>query len=157
MRPLLTLYLIFIASCASYSQELIGSTGDHLTSPNGTLSWSIGEISTATFTNSSEYLTQGFHQVDRRFVNIEELLGSEIKVYPSPFESDIIIDFPEINEKMNLYIFSYSGQLVYELRNFNTFSGSLSVDLSSLSRGGYLLEIKSLTSETQFFRRIIKN
>jgi gliding motility-associated-like protein len=46
----------------SFSLEVIGSEGTFLTSANGSISWTIGEVVTDTYFSTTNILTQGFHQ-----------------------------------------------------------------------------------------------
>lgn len=49
----------------SFSQYVIGSAGTFATSPQGSMSWTIGEVVIETYSSSSNhFLTQGFHQPD---------------------------------------------------------------------------------------------
>ena len=54
---------------ATFSQEkhleVIGSAGTYFNSSFGSISWTIGEVCVETYGNSSQFLTQGFHQSEQ--------------------------------------------------------------------------------------------
>lgn len=59
----ITYLLIPAFLCAqSVSPEVISSSGDYFEGSNGSLSWTLGEIATETFSNGNNILTQGFQQ-----------------------------------------------------------------------------------------------
>lgn len=43
-------------------REVVASSGDYFAGPNSSISWTVGEIATETFTNGNFILTQGFQQ-----------------------------------------------------------------------------------------------
>ena len=62
-----SLTLLFIIStifsfAQSIDREVISSSGDSFEGPNGSVSWTVGEIATETLTDGTFILTQGFHQ-----------------------------------------------------------------------------------------------
>lgn len=52
----------FLITAQSVSPEVISSSGDYFEGPNASLSWTLGEIATETFTSGNIILTQGFQQ-----------------------------------------------------------------------------------------------
>lgn len=56
-----TLTCLFVFS-QSLSPEVISSSGDHFQNAGGSISWTLGETVTETFTGASIVLTQGFQQ-----------------------------------------------------------------------------------------------
>lgn len=59
----LTIILIpFFIAAQSVSPEVISSSGDYYEGVNASLSWTLGEIATETFTAGNVILTQGFQQ-----------------------------------------------------------------------------------------------
>lgn len=102
-------YLIFLLLAIAYggiAQELshsaISSAGDEASSGNIQLSWTLGELATATLTGNSEILTQGFQQAELIRVNtqqVHEFLN--ISAYPNPFDQYVNI---QKDTDQNLYV-----------------------------------------------------
>lgn len=135
---------------------LVGSGGDFVVAGSGSLSWSLGEIVTSTETNAPNTLTQGFQQVDRSNVSVDELFQEHISVYPVPFQTSITISYEALDESFDILVYASNGQLAYSTPAINAISGNLSLDLSSLEPGIYVLTLENQANGEQFFRRIIK-
>ncbi len=54
--------LPFFLSAQSVSPQVVASSGDYYQGTNASLSWTLGEIATETYSNGSTILTQGFQQ-----------------------------------------------------------------------------------------------
>jgi hypothetical protein len=59
---LVTFLIPFLLAAQSVSPEVISSSGDYFEGPNASLSWTLGEIATETYTAGNVILTQGFQQ-----------------------------------------------------------------------------------------------
>jgi len=59
---LVTVLFPFFISAQTVSPEVISSSGDYFEGANGSLSWTLGEIATETFSSGNIILTQGFQQ-----------------------------------------------------------------------------------------------
>lgn len=139
---------------AQTNQELVATSGDHFTNGNIQLSWSIGEVVIETVSNSTNTLTQGFHQTNLSIVGIENFtLNLEMDVYPNPTQDILTIKIQNyLNTKYELY--DLNGKLLSQ----NQINGELTnVNMKNLSTGNYLLKISEiLTKETKTFK-IIKH
>lgn len=64
--------VIFIRPCMSQSIErsVVASAGDYYESANVSLSWTLGEIATETYSSANNILTQGFQQPDISLVSL---------------------------------------------------------------------------------------
>ncbi len=58
----LFIFLAFNLRAQEVSQSLISSAGDYFETENISLSWSIGEVVTETFSTNDLFVTQGFQQ-----------------------------------------------------------------------------------------------
>lgn len=77
--------LILILSCISggrsqsLDRSVLASAGEYYSSPVASLSWTLGEIATETYTSANVHLTQGFQQPDMTYVSLlvdlKEFLG----------------------------------------------------------------------------------
>jgi len=52
------------------SQDVIGSAGSSYLNQEGSFAWTIGEVTVDTYLNSSNFLTQGFHQPGEKGIEI---------------------------------------------------------------------------------------
>src|SRR6478736_1254128 len=72
----------------SISPDVVASAGDYFLSASGSVSWTIGEPVTDTYTASSNILTKGFQQpVTIDLASVEENSGAGLfAAYPNPVE-----------------------------------------------------------------------
>ena len=59
---ILSFAIVGYANAQSLSPTVVASSGDYFTGTNASLSWTLGEIATETFTGGGYILTQGFQQ-----------------------------------------------------------------------------------------------
>jgi hypothetical protein len=99
------------------------------------------------------YIDDYFDTCNINFVNtetIDELLIP--KIYPNPFSQKLSISFenPVFGEKHEIMIKALDGRVVYE----ETLNSDISLDLSFLSKGIYLLVLTN--RDFQYTKKIIK-
>ena len=118
----------------SISPEVNATSGDYYTGANATLSWTIGEGITETFSGTNSILTQGFQQSQYSITSIEELDDNkyQISVYPNP-ATDLI----------NISIYPVKSLL---------FNGVQSVDKSSLK-----VELIDIQGKRLYYQNINSN
>ncbi len=120
----LTLLSVFIFSlitaiCQNTDLEVISTGGDDFKKSNSSISWTIGEIATETFSDTNNILTQGFQQSKLTVISIKENKISEldIKVYPNPTKDllSIEIDSEEIND-FQIMLFDLNGKKISQTK-----------------------------------------
>lgn len=90
---LLPSYFLLVRA-QSFTPDVIGSAGTFATSASGSMSWTIGEVMTETYSSAGNFFTQGFHQPDTSFViSVIENSQPNISVYPNPIIDNVVIDF----------------------------------------------------------------
>jgi gliding motility-associated-like protein len=57
----------------SLARTVIGAQGDYYYSPAVSVAWTVGEVMSETYTTSNYFLTQGFHQPDKRVKDHPEI------------------------------------------------------------------------------------
>jgi len=141
MKPLL-FPLILMVSAISFGQNIdrnvVSSAGDNYGSTTASLSWTLGEVATESFTNTSNTLNQGFHQGNLFVSSIEDVLDLDfsIKAYPNPVLDILII---ETNEPEKEYqIIKMNGEVV---GNGIIATGREEVDFTRLPGGVYFISI----------------
>lgn len=140
---LFTFFLLGVKS--GYGQmvenQSISSAGD-FSSPNGQLSWTIGETLSETFYEGEyEVLTQGFHQP---FIIINGIGGHiplvNILVFPNPTSKNLTVKFENADKNRRVEFYNTEGKLV--LSEKIPFSTETNLELSSIPGGLYFLYIK---------------
>jgi hypothetical protein len=83
---------------------------------------------------------------------MNSLVGSKIKLYPNPASDYLFLDICSENKVIS--IFSYSGILMIRKYNSDRIEGTVQMDISSLSKGLYLVELIDNTGHN-ILRKII--
>ena len=126
----------------SFARDVIGSAGTFATSTQGSMEWTIGEVTTETYVNAGYSFTQGFHQP-----NILEIIAKPNDLFiPEGFSPNIdgindvfvirgIENYP--NNKIEIY--NRWGQKVFEATPYkNNWNGE---SQNGISVGGDQLPI----------------
>jgi len=140
------------------AQEVIGSDGGFSNAANGSLSWTIGEVVTETFSNSNNFLTQGFHQNYEDLLDLQTIdLGGLYTIYPNPFINSITISKKSDDNGFDYNIYDCNGKSIQ--KNSVVFAPScneLNIDLSFFLPGIYFFEISTFDSGQRIVQQIIK-
>ena len=148
---LILLCLPFTGFGQVLAPSLVSSSGNTFSNGNVIMDFSLGEVVITTNLNSSNILTQGFHQeilkVTTQVVNID----IKTKVFPNPTTSSLTI---ELDKKISaeLLVYDIKGRVVIKdkLKNENT----KTLNFGILKQGNYLLYIN--TSDQQSIYKIQK-
>lgn len=142
------LFINGIAHSQQLSPSLIAASGGINKVQGIVLEWSLGEIAIESITTSDRLYTQGFHQpvlLARKFFIAEDNRYSDYKVMiaPNPVQSILKITYsvPEANE-VALVLSDFTGKQLNVQRAGNE-KGMLSIDMSGMIAGVYLLSIRS--------------
>lgn len=142
--------IIFIfqgVNAQSISPDVIASAGTFAASASGSMSWTIGELMTETYSSTDNFFTQGFHQPEITTLTAIPILPvMSSSVYPNPLVSDLHINLVAGNYSITVY--DMQGQLLKH-ENVES-SGQLSYEISfnEMANGVYLLNI--INSELNF-------
>lgn len=142
----------------SSAQEVITTDGGFGTSTHGTLSWTLGEVISETFSTSNYHLTQGFQQIHEGYLDINNLIHSnELTIFPNPFSSSVNLISNAENADYKLNVFDYQNKLILQKDiYFSPACKQLTIDLSSLSVGYYFFELTIPSSNKRIIQRLIK-
>ena len=95
MKPFIITLVCVLTLGVAHSQELqiINTGGGYHTNPQGSLSFSIGEIITETIYQGDKRLTQGFFQANITTTSVFEIpsLDYELLAYPNPTKDYVIL------------------------------------------------------------------
>lgn len=100
-----------ICTAQSIERDVIASSGDYFEGDNISLSWTLGEISTETYSNGSNILTQGFQQPDitlRIFVDLTAFLEGSFNGSNMNTDLNSLSDFP-LSQPYNQPPWDYLG------------------------------------------------
>ena len=150
MRKILILISLILAlTINSYSQislapSVVASGGNYYESQDMTISWTIGDLTTATLTGTDLVLTQGFEQPFGIGTGIQRNgFEGEIFVYPNPVEDQLNIRF-DIERSGNyiLELQDVTGRIISQTQQKPINPGNIiQLNTSSFSPGIYLLKV----------------
>ncbi len=148
---LIVLILLFTGNLQA--QKVISANGGTATAAGTEVSWTIGEPITATVSDGTTTLTQGFHQTKLTVtaVNKIQVAGVEIKVYPNPTSDYVTVHFSKVVEKPTYLLFDLSGRLIQQK---NIESTDAKIDMTGYAGGSYVLKLNSGQQPLQTFKII---
>ena len=131
----------YMVSAQSFAPDVIGSAGTYATSASGSMSWTIGEVMTATYSSAGNFFTQGFHQPDTSFViSVIENSQQNISVYPNPVVTNLIIDFSGTSGNYSLYIYDMLGNALRK-ENVSANQKQVNISFGEYANGVYMLNL----------------
>jgi hypothetical protein len=140
MKYLIIILVLFLTGSVASAQQVVSSNGDSKSAADVEVSWTVGEAVIATFTGSSNTLTQGFHQTRLTVTAVSEILfpGLEIKVFPNPTPDIITIQFSEFIEGARYWLYDLSGKV---LENKLINSSDMEINMKRYASGQYILKL----------------
>lgn len=150
MKKLYALIALFVVSLTTNAQSLspsvIASGGSFVANSNGSLSYTVGEMTMVqTFSANGNILTQGFQQPNESLVGLIDLTHDEfgsMVIYPNPAVDDMWfgLELPE-NGKISVSMYNDIGQKVSDVYNANYTGGKVvqHLNVSLFSVGLYFL------------------
>jgi len=160
IKPAVQFCFLFILCILFFTkidaQEVITSAGAYSSTGSGSLSWTIGEGVTETFSNSNYTLTQGFQQSRLTVTAIDEIanLSFVITAFPNPATDYIQLkvgtkDF----QSMDYQLFDTSGKMIArkQLEECET-----EISLNELPPAVYFLKITESNMLVKTFKIIKK-
>ncbi len=151
MKQLLTLLIIAIAApfavkAQSLSPTVIASTGGFSSNSNGSLSYTVGEMTMVqTFSAGNNILTQGFQQPNDVAIGLIDITKDEFGsfiVYPNPAVDNMWFGFQYPEEgKLTISVYNTLGQKIADVYNSNYSNGKTveQMSVSTLAAGSYFL------------------
>ena len=125
----------------SFQPTVIGSSGTFATSLSGSMSWTVGEVMTETYSPTNNFFTQGFHQPFPLLATIiTNPVVPNIVVYPNPITDNLIIDLSNQKGNFNIEIFDMQGKLL-RTETFSSGNTLINISFHEFANGTYLLNI----------------
>lgn len=145
-------FFLLISPSGLVAQEVIATDGDHFSNSGGSISYTIGEPVTETYTGTSTILTQGFQQSTLVVTAIFEPGGinCEITAYPNPVSDFVTVNVSDIETPgMQYLLYDLNGKLLMKepVRDSETF-----IPFDNVSAGEYILKINIKNLEIKSFK-----
>ncbi len=139
-KIILILGLISVYFLNINAQEVISSSGDYFENATGSVSWTLGEAVTETFTDGTNILTQGFQQSRLSAVSVFELkdIGITVSVAPNPTVDFINLSIND-TKKISYELFDLNGKIIKQAK---IHSNDTKISFSGYSYAVYFLKIK---------------
>ena len=165
MGKILTIVLAAVAPVWMYAQSLsptvISSTGGFSSNANGSLSYTVGEMTMVqTFSAGGNILTQGFQQPNDQLVGLIDFTKDEFGsfvVYPNPAVDNLWFgfQFPEAG-RIAIAVYDVLGQKLADVYTGNYDNGKTTdgFAVSNFAAGSYYLSL-TFTGEKDNTSRII--
>ncbi len=158
MNKIYFLFLMAFSAAGLNAQMLtptvIASTGGFSSNANGSLSYTVGEMTMVqTFSNSSNILTQGFQQPDENVTGLIDLTRDEFGsfvVYPNPAVDNLWFGFQLPEEgKVQITLYNAIGQKISDVYSTNYDSGKMGeqLNVTMYAAGVYILTMNFVSAK----------
>jgi hypothetical protein len=149
---------LITAVAQSLSPTVLSFSGGFGSSGGTSLSWTAGELMIQTFSDGSVMLTQGFHQGDITVSTaVDEMRKSamDVHIYPNPVSDMLDVEFKNmVDYTIQVRLVDLTGKTVLR-KEISQPSNRLWLNLSSVSSGTYMLEIRAADKRKVF--KIVKH
>lgn len=156
MKKIYLLAVVALSAMFANAQMLtptvIASTGGFSSNANGSLSYTVGEMTMVqTFSANGNILTQGFQQPNDNITGLIDMTKDEFGsfvVYPNPAVDDLTFGFqlPEAS-KVRVVLYNAVGQQVAEVYNGNYDTGKTveQLNVTTYAAGVYVLSLTAVS------------
>ena len=154
MKRNILLTLLLVINLAINAQEVISVQGASYSNSNGSIDFTIGEVVTATLTNTNIILTQGFHQTNLTVLAVDDFdINFQARVFPNPTQDILQLDIQNYSG-LNYKLYDIQGRQlsIAKIDKKNTV-----INTAQYAKGMYLLVILNENKQKLKTYRIIKN
>lgn len=127
--------------CQSKNLETINSSGTTLSTQNGSISYSLGQLSSETLENQDVVFSQGYQQSTISVVSFlteQQQENLSLSIYPNPTSEALTIS--SSNEKFDFEILDINGKVIYQSKKSAL---THKVNVSEYANGNYIILINS--------------
>lgn len=154
MKKKLLPFGLLLLSASVNAQSVISTQGNSYTNASNTIDYTIGETVTATTSNGTNDLTQGFHQTSLVITNLEDLdVNFSAHVFPNPTSEFVNVTIDKY-EGLTVTIYDASGKLV---KQTTLDQAQTSIKVSEFAEGTYLLTLTHQKNKKIKTYKLIKN
>lgn len=141
----------------SVPRQVISPAGDHFTSANADLCWTLGEVAILTISDGNNTLTQGFQQTNLEITSVDEVaFDFEISLYPVPCTDYLDIQLDGLNDDLTVRLFNLSGQLMQTMYIPARMSQTR-MFMAEYAAGTYFLEVQNPKALAKTYKLIKTN
>jgi len=144
----------FVMKAQMLTPTVIASTGGFSSNANGSLSYTVGEMTMVqTFSNSNNILTQGFQQPNDNVTGLIDLTQDEFGsfvVYPNPAVDNLYYGFQLPEEgKVQITLYNAIGQKISDVFNTSYDNGKRveQLNVSLYAAGVYVLTMNFVSDK----------
>jgi len=152
----ITLFSALFSSTISSAQEAILSAGKTVKNSNYSMSYSIGELSIATYKKTTVTLTQGQQQGNLIITSLNEIenTGIQAKAYPNPTSNFVMLSIEGNNTSdLEYTLTNVSGSLLLSEKNL---SEQQKISMNQYKSGIYFLTVSDRRNNNIHTFKIIK-
>lgn len=150
----MSLFAGVLLQAQSVSPQVLASSGSSFSSSNARVDFTIGEAVTSSLTAGNVQVTQGFHQPEIKFSGLEDFADEyTFNLYPNPTVQYVTLNTSNSAE-MKIHVYDMNGKT---LIHSNVFISAITLDLSSLSAGNYVLMVSSVSGQPLKSYSVIKS
>jgi hypothetical protein len=154
VKSISVLWMIFVITTVS-AQEAVIATGGNASGTDGSVSYSVGQVTYTTIESSDGTVTQGVQQAYEIF-SISQTCDykNKISVFPNPATDLITLEFEDVDlTEINYQIYDSNGKLLLDKK---CVTNKTSFSLKEFVPAVYYLKATKGNSEIAVFK-IIKN
>jgi hypothetical protein len=145
--------------CQTTFNEVISPSGNYFKSDNYSMSWTLGECVTETFSSAQNMLTQGFQQSSYTITAINQLTtaGITVNAFPNPVTDYITVQVKKEDgspKEYSIELFDLLGKLLISKKQKDN---SYQFDMSAYRKGTYFSRVSNLEKTTIQNFKILKN
>lgn len=141
--------LSFISKAQTVTPTVYSNQGDYNVASGGSISWTIGEPVSETYTISTNKTTMGFHQPDISVASLISEQGNEtqVLVYPNPVKGILNVNFEGLdNAVYKVEMIDESSKLILRSENeINSNNNAVQLNMEPYAMGVYYLRIYNST------------
>lgn len=150
---LLLLLLLYVPLMAQVTQErtVVASGGDQMNSGSLSLSWTLGEAMTETYTASGIVVSQGFQQEGLNTTGTHDArLPFDVAVFPNPTAAAVYVT-AETTLPITAELVATDGRVLQQ-RTLDFAAGKATISLADLPAATYYLKLKAETDSFTTFK-----
>ncbi len=142
MKKIIFCLLVSLVVEKVNAQSVTASAGAFATFSGGSMTWTLGEVVTDTYSPSGYFFTQGFNQPDTAFVTAlpNDLSVADIFIYPNPVAENLVVDFSAVNGKYLAEVLDMQGKILRK-EFIAEDKKQLQISFSTYADGIYMLSI----------------
>ncbi len=131
------------------AQEVVSTQGESYSNSNGSINFTIGEVSIDTGTDGTNDITQGFHQTNWSFLGLEDHVTSfNASIFPNPTSEVLILKISAFNN-VHYYLYDAQGKLV--LNDIISAEETL-IQVGQFAPGNYTLKLNKENQHLKTFK-----